>query len=103
MRVRAYWRFTFFQRQSAGHAKMNVELISIVEQKYDLLPAPLDIADFSARQAPFQVTPVRGEDICSVEFYGIDALAADARREGSDNGFDFGKFGHATFLRMARR
>lgn len=94
MRVWLQRRIEHPDRQPAGHSEMNVESIAVVERDDDPFASPVDGGNDSAKEMPLQIRAGGIENISSLKPYTGEDAAYDPGPERSDDGFNFGQFGH---------
>src|SRR5258706_9380118 len=82
--------------QSAGHSQVNAEGGVALEADEDLLAAALDGGDAAVFKQAWQISILRLDNVGPEVADGGDALADQVGGQGSDDGFNFGEFRHAT-------
>lgn len=84
--------------QPAGHAKMDVETVGVIELNDDLLSPPGDARNDTARQQAGEIGPRGMNDVGAVKIDAVDPPAQHGRADGLHGGFNFGKLGHLKLL-----
>jgi len=85
-----------FYCQSAGHSEVNAEGGIGVEADEDFLAAALDGGDSAVFEQPWQISILRLDNVGPEVADGGEAVADQVGGQGSDDGFNFGEFRHAT-------
>jgi len=89
-------RIGVFDGESAGHAEVEGGC-TLIENQENLLSAAADGLQRTANKLLRQSERGGLEDIAAEELDARDGKAKQVWPQGSDDGFDFGQFGHATF------
>jgi hypothetical protein len=94
MRVRLQGCFDRLDRQPAGHSEVDVESIAIVKRDDDPFASALNGSDDPSNQMPGEIDSGRLKNIRPLKPHAGDDAAYDPGPERSDDGFNFGQFGH---------